>query len=213
MFHAILFDLDGTIIDSGQGITNSVSYALEKCGKPVPPRAQLYRFIGPPLMDSFQAFCGFTRAESQAALVHYREYYSQTGIYENEVYEGVPEMLQTLKGMGRTVLLATSKPEEFALRILRHCGLDRFFDRVCGATLDESRTQKADVIAYALEGLPWRGPQAALMVGDRKYDIEGARAAGLPAVGVTYGYGSRDELVACHARWLAPAPKDVVAFC
>ena len=152
--HTVLFDLDGTLTDPRIGITGSVAYALAKFGISVDdPHRTLTPFIGPPLLESFEKYYGFSRDEARRALAYYREYFAPTGIFENTVYPGIPEALQELRAAGRRLCVATSKPEVYARRILEHFSLDSCFDAVCGATLDETRVRKADVIAYALETL------------------------------------------------------------
>ena len=203
MYEVILFDLDGTLTDPGEGITNSVAHALERLGRPVPPRQALYRFIGPPLCESFMDFCGLDRPGGLRAVELYREYYREKGIWENQVYAGIPELLAQLRSAGRKLLVATSKPEEFAHQILEHFHLSPYFDFVSGASMDSRRVRKADVIARALahEGLT-PGPEL-VMVGDREHDVLGAREAGLDCVGVLFGYGSRAELEAAGAAKIA----------
>lgn len=189
----ILFDLDGTLTDPGLGITNSVAHALERLGRPVPPRSQLYRYIGPPLIHSFMEYAGLTEAEARQAVTLYREYFAPTGIFENSVYEGIPALLRDLRAAGKGVVLATSKPEKFAVQILEHFDLAQYFTAVAGASMDETRTAKADVIALALQRCG-ADSSTALMVGDREHDVQGAAANGLRCIGVEYGYGSRTEL-------------------
>ena len=146
MLKYIFFDLDGTLTDPGIGITNSVMYALNKFGIDVADRTSLYNFIGPPLLYSFQTFYGFSEADSAKAVQYYREYFRVTGLYENEVYAGIPELLTELKSRGYKLVLATSKPEEFAVEILKHFNLYDYFDFAAGATMDSTRSKKADVI-------------------------------------------------------------------
>ncbi len=202
---SVLFDLDGTLTDPFEGITNSIVHALRYFGIEVADRRELACFIGPPLVESFRLRFGFSEAEACRAVAHYREYYAARGIFENTVYDGIPQLLDALKAAGRRLILATSKPEVFAERILAHFSLTQF-DVVAGATLDSSRVEKADVIAYALEkaGI---GAEHAVMVGDRKHDVLGARANEIPCVGVLYGYGSREELTAAGAAALARSPQ------
>ncbi len=199
MKKAIFFDLDGTLTDPGEGITNSVMYALKKFGISVADRSELYSFIGPPLSDSFMEYFGFTRDEAMKAIEYYREYYQPTGIFENRLYDGIDEMLTELKRCGKILVLATSKPEEMAIRVLKRYNIFDYFDYVCGASMDETRTEKADVISYALTEC---GVQAneCVMVGDRKFDILGAHANNMQAVGVLFGYGTKDELDASGAE-------------
>ncbi|MBQ3841688.1 MAG: HAD family hydrolase [Ruminiclostridium sp.] len=209
MYKYLLFDLDGTLTDPGLGITNSVMYALRKFDINVDDRTSLYRFIGPPLKDSFGKFFGFSDEQCMLAIKYYREYFTERGIFENEVYDGIPELLSRLKGKGKTLAVATSKPEPFAVRILRHFGLSDSFDLVAGATLDETRTKKTDVIKYALESLGVSDKAEAVMIGDREHDIIGANENGLDSLGVLFGYGSREELEAAGAAYIAEKPMDI----
>lgn len=209
MYEYVLFDLDGTLTDPGIGITNAVIYALNKFSIRVEDRTELYRFIGPPLLDSFQQFYGFNLTESREAIQYYREYYAEKGLLENRVYDGIPELLRSLKKSGRKLLVATSKPEVYAVQILEHFGLLPYFDLVAGASLDESRNRKEDVIRYALQKING-DPAQAVMVGDRVHDVEGAKANGLPVIGVLYGYGSEEELVGAGADLIAKNPGDVI---
>lgn len=203
MYKTVLFDLDGTLTDPGIGITNSVMYALKKFGITVEDRSELYRFIGPPLIDSFTGFYGFDREKGELAVEYYREYFRDTGIFENKVYDGVHEMLKTLKDKGIELLLATSKPDVFAVRILEHFGLDVYFDHVAAATLDGRINHKDDVIRLALTLAETQDKRDILMVGDRKYDIIGANKTGIDSVGVLFGYGSESELREAGATYIA----------
>ena len=199
----ILFDLDGTITDSALGITNSVKYALKKLNAPIPPYKTLCKFIGPPLLDGFHDICGFDKEKSQTAVKFYREYFETTGLFENEVYDGIPEFLSALKQSGKTVILATSKPEKFAKLILEHFGLTQYFDYAVGASMDETRNKKDAVIAYALEKCNIKDKSLTVMVGDRCHDILGAKANGISSVGVLYGFGNREELENAGADYIA----------
>lgn len=205
-FSAVLFDLDGTLTDSAPGILNSVRYACRSMGVPVPPEQTLRRFLGPPLPVSFRELLGMEEAQAARAVEAFREYYPVRGIFENEVYPGIPALLADLKAAGKTVVLATSKPELYARRILRHFSLDGYFDAVCGAALDESRSDKAEVVAYALRTAGLAGQAGAVMVGDREHDVIGAGKNGLPCIGVLYGYGTAGELNAAGAVQLAATP-------
>ncbi len=190
----ILFDLDGTLTDPRMGITNSVAHALAHFGITVTDRTQLYRFIGPPLMDSFMEYYGFTEEQAQTAVKVYREYFADRGWAENTVYEGVEELLSELTASGKILLVATSKPQVFAERILLHFGLARYFTHICGVTLQAPRGySKADVIREALAKAGVNDLSTAVMVGDRHHDIDGAKAVGLDSIGVLYGYGDREE--------------------
>lgn len=207
-YSTILFDLDGTLTDPGLGITNSILYALDKMGIPKPPREDLYAFIGPPLKEMMMKHFNLSDAQGEEAVRCYREYFSVDGLFENEVYSGIPELLEELKGAGKRLILATSKPEVFTLRILDRFNLAGYFDFVAASTLDGSRVHKDQVIAYALKyGEP---VGSTVMVGDRKYDVEGAKVHALPCVGVTYGYGSRTELENAGAIATAETPKELM---
>ena len=209
MYQTILFDLDGTLTDPVMGITNAVMYALEKMGRHVPERKELHRFIGPPLLDSFEGYCGMSPEEAEEAVRLYRVYFPEKGIFENEVYAGIPEMLAALRAAGKRLVLATSKPEKFARIIMAHFGLDAYVPEIAGATFDTSRSKKGQVIAYALEtfGID---PATAVMVGDREHDMFGGKENGLPGVGVTYGYGDRPELENAGAVAVADSPEELL---
>lgn len=195
----LLFDLDGTLTDPMVGITSSVQYALEKFGIHVRYLKELIPFIGPPLAESFQKFYGFSKEDAEKAIQYYREYYTPKGIFENEVYEGIPEMLAHLTEAGFTLLVATSKPTVFARKVLKHFGMEDYFSFVGGSELDGSRTKKAEVISYILKTCGIRAKEA-IMIGDRRHDIEGGKACGLESVGVLYGYGMEQELTEAGAN-------------
>ena len=177
MYQNILFDLDGTLTNSELGITNSVAYALKKFDIEVKDKKELTIFIGPPLRSSFESFYGFSKEKSLQAVEYYREYFSEKGLYENKVYENIPELLASLKQSGKKLAVATSKPEKFSIQILKHFGLYDYFDFVAGATMDGSRSKKADVIGYALESMEIENLSETIMVGDRKHDVIGAQKA------------------------------------
>lgn len=198
-YQYLFFDLDGTLTDPGEGITNSVAYALDKFGITVTDRASLYPFIGPPLVDSFMKFYGFSHEDAERAVVCYREYFRDRGIFENRLYQGIPEVLKALKDAGKTLVIATSKPEPFAKRIVEHFGLSPYFTLVAGASFDETRSEKWDVIEYAMDSLKLTDRSEIVMIGDRKHDIIGAKKTGLDSVGVLWGYGDREELTAAGA--------------
>lgn len=210
MYDIILFDLDGTLTDPGIGITNSVAHALAHWNIEVADRAELYKFIGPPLSDSFMRYYGFSEEDAIHAIAVYREYFSVKGLYENEVYPGIPELLSALKAAGKTVVLATSKPEGFAVEILRHFGLYDYFDIIAGASMDESRNKKADVIAYAISQMKNPDLSRMIMIGDREHDILGAKQIGIDSIGVLYGYGDRAEHEKAGATYIAEKVKDIL---
>lgn len=212
MYKYILFDLDGTLTNPEIGITSCVMYALEKFNIKVVDRKELHPFIGPPLMYSFQTYYGLSKAESEQAVKYYRERFSVKGLYENEVYEGVEKLLQELKESGKVIVLATSKPEEYAIKILKHFDLYKYFDFVAGATMDGSRGEKADVIRYALEISGIENKSEAVMVGDRNYDILGAKENGLESIGVLFGFGDYEELTKAGATYIAEDVKDIAKY-
>ena len=203
MYQTILFDLDGTLTNPALGITNSLAYALEKFNIEVTDKKELYRFIGPPLQDSFENFYHFSKEDSLKAVDFYRDYFRHKGLYENEVYQGIPDLLERLKAQGKKLLLATSKPEEFARQILKHFELFDYFDLVAGASMDGSRRLKGDVIAHALTSAQVSDLSAAIMIGDREHDIIGAKKNGLDAIGVLYGFENREELKKAGATYIA----------
>ena len=204
----IFFDLDGTLTDPAEGITHSVAYALSKFGIEVSDRRELYRFIGPPLIPAFVEYYGFSKENAEKALVYYREYFVPKGIFENAVIEGIPELLSALRAEGKRLYVATSKPEEFAKKILAHFALDRYFDGIYGSTMDETRNTKDAVIAYALSETGVTRADA-VMVGDRHHDIDGAKKNGMKSVGVLFGYGSREELADAGAEAIAETVKEL----
>ncbi len=204
----ILFDLDGTITDSSKGIINSARYALKKFGIEEKDTAKLYKFIGPPLINAFMEFYGFEKDKAVTAVEYYREYYSVTGIFENRLYDGIKELLSKLNESGKRVILATSKPEKFAKEILRHFEIDKYFYFVGAATMDEKRSEKEEVLEYILKECKI-SPQNAVMIGDRKFDIIGAHAFGIEAVGVLFGFGGLEELKNAKADHIAATPEEL----
>lgn len=199
----IFFDLDGTLSDSAPGIVNAVVYALEKMGTPVGDRTRLKKFVGPPLFDSFRDIIGYSQEETDRAVKYFREYYRSRGIFENTMYPGIDTLLQKLRAAGQTPVVATSKPEDFARQILERYGIAQYFACICGSTMDETRTKKAEVVAYALETCGSPDPSRVVMVGDRLHDVQGAKQNGVACIGVLYGYGSRGELETAGAAAIA----------
>ncbi len=210
MYNTILFDLDGTLTDSGRGITNSVAYALTKFGLKFESKDELRCFIGPPLIKMFMEKFGVSENEARELVKKYREYYAVNGIFENDLYDGIEELLSALSASGKKLILATSKPELFAARILEHFGIDKYFSFICGATMDEKRTEKDAVIEYALENAGISNVSDVVMVGDREYDIFGAAKFGINSIGVLYGYGSREELETANATYIAETVEDIL---
>lgn len=209
MYETILFDLDGTLTDPAEGITNSVAHALAKRGITVENKSELNSFIGPPLTDSFEKYYGMTHEEAIIAVEDYREYFKPKGMFENKVYEGIPEMLAELREAGKKLIVATSKPEVFAKRILEHFDLDGYFTFIAGSTLDGSRIKKGDVIKYALESCDITDIDICVMIGDRLHDVEGAKECGMKCIGVLWGYGTRDELETSGADFIADSIEDI----
>ncbi len=193
----ILFDLDGTITDPKEGITKSVAYSLKKFGIEVDDLDTLCPFIGPPLSTSFETFYSFSHEQALQAVDEYRVYYRKQGIFECTVYEGIPELLRHLHEKNKKVVLATSKPEEFAVQLLEHFDIIQYFDVVAGSNMEGTRVEKADVIRHAIGQLPGFELGEAVMVGDRKFDYIGAKELGIPCILIGYGYGEMEELREC----------------
>lgn len=203
MFDYLFFDLDGTLTDPAQGITNSFVHALKYFGIEIPSYETLCTFIGPPLPETFKTQFGFDEQKVAEGVKKYREYFATKGLLENSVYHGIPELLAGLKAAGKKLVVATSKPEEYSVRIIEHFGLARYFENVCGSLMDESRSKKDEVIAYAIERNHISDKSKILMIGDRKHDILGAKKIGLKSCGVLFGYGSRKELEEAGADFIS----------
>lgn len=204
----ILFDLDGTITDSKPGITRSAAYALSFFGYNEDPES-LGKFVGPPLKDSFRVYYGMDDEQVKVCLDKFHDYFEEKGIYENSVFDGAEEMLARLQNDGYSLMIASSKPERFAKQVISNFGLERYFDLIVGGNMDGTRTEKDEVIKYIIteKGLD---PAGIVMVGDRKFDVEGAHLFGIKAIGVLYGYGGYGELTEAGADMLAQTPEDVV---
>ena len=207
MAKTILFDLDGTLTDSGEGIINCASLALEHFDLPIPDREEMRTFVGPPLHESFIRH-GVPADKTDEAIRVYRSRYIPIGAYENTPYPGVEDLLKTLKEQGHTLYVATSKPEAMSIKILEHFGLAHYFDRICGASMDTSRSTKEDVIAYLLE-LSGRDENI-LMVGDTKFDVIGAAVHSIPTIGVSWGYGKVADMEAAGARAIAYSMEELL---
>ena len=205
----ILLDLDGTITNPAEGITKCFEYALNHFGIEVESRAELEQFIGPPLRKSFMDGFGFDEEKAELAVKKYRERFIPIGMFENVVYEGMEQALKTLKDAGKVLIVATSKPEHMAKKILAHFGLDVYFDDICGSCDDASRNEKDEVIRYALEKQGITELSDVLMVGDRKFDVIGAAKCGIKCMGVLYGFGDREELETAGAAYIAETVEDM----
>lgn len=206
---AILFDLDGTLTDSGEGIINCAKLALEHFGLPVPSREEMRVFVGPPLQETFVKF-GVPKDRTDEAIQVYRSRYIPIGKFENTPYPGIRELLARLKAEGHQLYVATSKPEGMSVEILEHFGLAQYFTKICGATMDTSRSTKEAVIGYLLE----QNGRAdnMVMVGDTAFDVIGAAAHGIPTIGVTWGYGKADDIKKAGAAAIADSPEALLAL-
>ncbi len=211
-YQYLLFDLDGTLTDPKLGTVNAIVHALNYYGIKEMKLELVDKFIGPPLIESFQKYYGFSEEESRLCLKKYREYYSETGLYENDMYEGVDNMLESLKSCGKVIILATSKPEVFARKILEHFNLNSYFDFIAGSELSGDRIHKVDVIRHALSEMGISDTSRCLMIGDRMHDIIGAKKAGLDCMGVLYGYGSKEEFKEYGADYIAEKVEDIVSI-
>ncbi len=213
MYTACLFDLDGTLTDPREGILNSVRSALILEGFSAPPIEGLEWVIGPPLRESFATLANLQVADIQIEqlMTRYRERFAPIGLYENHVFSDIPNVLESIRSRGIHCFVATSKPTVYAKKIINHFQLDRHFDRVLGSELDGSREDKQEIIHELLSEFHLQADQT-LMVGDRKFDILGAKANGLNAIGVLYGFGSKAELTAAGALHLAEKPLDILNY-
>lgn len=203
----ILFDLDGTLTDSGEGIINCAAMTLERFGLPVPPREEMRVFVGPPLSETFVKF-GIPADRTDEAVAIFRSRYVPIGKFENFPYPGIRELLQALTDQGHTLYVATSKPEVTAIEVLEHFGLAQFFTGICGATLDKSRQSKSEVIAYLLRRN--EKSRRMIMVGDTAFDVTGAAAHGIPTIGVAWGYGEVADMEKAGAAAIAADPADLL---
>lgn len=208
-YNVILFDLDGTLTDSSLGIINSIIYALNRYDIKIEDTALLRKFLGPPLHESFKLFYGFDNEKAMEAVKFYREYFSTKGIFENTVYNGIPLLLEELNAKGKKVILATSKPQKFTDIIMEHFDLAKYFAFIAGSNMDGTRSKKAEVIEYTMQSCKITDKSKAVMIGDRKHDIIGAKAAGIDSVGVEYGYGDYDELSSAGATHIVKTVKEL----
>ncbi len=201
-YDVFLFDLDGTLTDTGPGIRNSVAYALKQQGISVSDMSELNRFVGPPLIDSFKNFYGMNDEQADKAVADYRSVYAEKGIYENNIYDGMRELLKTMFEEGKTLAVATSKPERFAKLIVDDLQISQYFTIVAGADMEGTRNKKSLVIEYALDTLNVTDRKRVLMIGDTKFDVIGAKECGIDCLGVLFGYGSRRELEEAGAAYI-----------
>lgn len=206
MSDLVLFDLDGTLLDTAEGITKGIEFGLEKSGIAPLPYSVRRRFIGPPLRGSFMKYCGIDAEMAEQVLVHYREYYGETGIYECKPYEGIRELLAFLKERGYTLYTATAKPTQYAVSMLEKWELSGFFKDIIGASFDKSLETKEKIIKCVLD---MEQSRDAVMIGDTVYDIEGARLNSIPSIGVLYGFGSKEEIMAAEPDFIAETVGDI----
>ncbi len=205
----ILIDLDGTIIDSFKGVTSSIKYALESVGVEVENIEESRKHMGPPLRYTFKNFWNIDGQALELAIGKYRENYISKGMYQHEIYQGIESMIKKLYKQGKKLIVATSKQEEFAKKILEYDGLDKYFIDICGSSADGSRGAKSDVMKYALDKNDITDYKQVLMVGDRYTDIEGAKTLGIEVVGVLYGYGNEEELKSAGADHIVETVKEL----
>ncbi|NLJ40352.1 MAG: HAD family hydrolase [Clostridiales bacterium] len=208
----IIFDLDGTIIDPSIGITNSILYSSKKLGVEPRSREDLLKFIGPPLIDSFKKFFGFSEERAKIAIKYYREYFKDKGVLECSLYDGIEDILKALKQKGKRLAVATTKPEIFAIEVLEHFNLDSYFEFVAGSNLDGTRVDKGELITYALESCGIRNLNEAIIIGDRKHDILGGKKVGIDSMGILYGFGDREEFEDAGATYIADSPRGILEF-
>ena len=213
MYRVLLFDLDGTLTASGEGITKSVQYALHKMGREAEDLKALEVFVGPPLLEQFMRYCGMSEEEAVQAVRFYRERYNVTGLFENSPYDGVREMLETLRARGFILGVASSKPDCMVKRILEHFELSEYFHEIVGSDPEKMKMSKADVIEIILERLGYRDRRGeAVMIGDRDQDVNGAAKAEVACIGVTYGYGSYEELSQAGADKIVRSVKELEEY-
>ena len=209
-YRCCLFDFDGTIADTGEGIRKSVAYSLERMNRPTLSEATLSRFIGPPLHDSFVEYCNMTDDEAETAIVRYRERYTDIGLYESHLYPGIAKLLQALHGAGAYVAIASAKPQFMLERLAAYYNIDVHLDAIVGVGLNRHSADKRDLILRALpDGMD---PSQACMVGDRRFDIEAARALGLGAIGANYGYALPGELIEAGAHAVFDRVEDLIFY-
>ena len=213
MYKVILFDLDGTLTESGEGITKSVQYALERIGKPEADLEKLKAFVGPPLTEMFMKYAQVDEETAKKAVEIYRERYSVTGIFENAVYPGIEDMLAQLKKKGYILAVASSKPEVYVKKILDHFGLTQYFTEIGGSEMDGRRTNKTEVIEDVLCRLNMdKHREQVIMIGDKEHDVYGARKAGLECIAVSFGYGTKEELTNAEPLKIVDSAEEIVNF-
>jgi len=212
MINTVLFDLDGTLTDSRLGITRSAAYALEDFGIKINNLDELNGFVGPPIRWSFKEFTGFDDAKVEKIVEKFRERYFVTGVYENEMYPGIDTVLQELKNAGKTLMVATAKVTSLADMVLSHFNIAQYFDYVSGSEMDGTRSEKGEIIKYAMEQNNITDVSGCIMIGDRKHDIIGAKSVNMKSIGILYGYGSKEELTKAGADYIINTVNELPAF-
>ncbi len=212
MFKYAFFDLDGTLTQSASGILASYRYALDKFGIKLTSKEEELRLIGPPLYNSFTDYYGFDEDKTMEAIKYYREYYTAGGMYDAPPYDGITDMLSELQFRGVRLVVVTSKPQIYADDVVEHVGLNKYFNRVVGPHGESRVTNKAFLIRRAVLEENIDNIDEVVMVGDRKYDIMAANEVGISSIGVTYGYGSYDELSKAQATYIADSPLDILKY-
>lgn len=210
IYEYVLFDLDGTLVNSSEGITKAVQHALKYFNIDVKNQEELECFIGPSLKDSFMKYYNFSEEDSLLAIEKYREYYSVKGVKENTLYEGMEETLAHLKDNGKKLVVATSKPEKFTNEILKMHNILKYFDFVSGATMDGTRSNKEDIIKYAIDNLDIKDVSKCIMVGDKNIDVVGARKNNMDSILVTYGFATKDEIKEAKANYIVDLPIQIL---
>lgn len=211
-YNTILFDLDGTLTDPQEGLVNANVYALKEAGLPPLAYETLVSFIGPPLLETYESYLGLSKEKAWDLHRLFRVYFEDRGWRENQIFVGIAPLLQKLQQAGATVVMATSKPEKFAKDIAKHFGITPYFHLIAGSTMDETRTKKGDVIAYALEQLPQVDLASCVMIGDRKHDVIGGQSNEMDTIGVLYGFGDRQELEDAGATHIVETVDELEAF-
>ncbi len=208
-YRYLLFDLDGTLTDSSEGIINSILYSFDKLGLQLPQKEELYKFIGPPLLNSYIEYYGFSLEKARLATDYFHKFFVEKGMFENKLYDGIREMLLKVSSCDRKLILATSKPEVFAEKILQHFDILKYFDNVVGATLDEKRTKKEEVLSCIFENIDISDKSDVVLIGDTKFDAIGAKKLGIDCIGVSYGFGTKEELIENGAVYVAETPEQL----
>ncbi len=208
-YDTALFDLDGTLVNTSQGITEGVKYAIEKMGLKELDYETRCMFIGPPIRDSFKRYCGVSEEVAEEALWVYREYYSTKGLLQCKLYDGIKELLEYLNDKGKEVIVATAKPTEYSEIILEHLGVAKYFKKIVGAALDKSLDNKEKVIKAALDAADNKN---AVMIGDTKFDVEAAQANGVPTISILYGFGDKSEMLAMNPTHVEKNVSDLYKY-